>query len=180
MSWLAKMGSAAAPLLAHWRLVAELALIAMIIALKLSLVGEQLHSAKLDRRIAETVAAYREMQAAVKARTAIAQAQDAAHAARIERDQTIVSKETVSAYQSEIAALRRRAAERMRAAAAAADPGGRRGAAVPGPPEPAGGADGAAGEDGLPAQDALTASEIALRLKALQDWVRRQAGVQRE
>lgn len=46
-------------------------------------------------------------------------------------------------------------------------------------PHAARGADGAAGEDRLSDGDALIASEIALRLKALQQWVRAQEGVER-
>jgi hypothetical protein len=51
---------------------------------------------------------------------------------------------------------------------------------MPGFPNAPSGADVASGKGGLPAEDALIASEIALRLKALQEWVRGQSLVERD
>ena len=117
----------------------------------------------------------------VRAAAEKARADDAAHARRIERDQHRISKEVSSDYQDQLVDLRRRYhALRLRLGKADADPGGAGGAAMPGFSGPSPGSDGAAGQDRLPAEDALAASEIALRLKALQDWVTGQLGVERE
>ena len=121
---------------------------------------------------------------AVRRATALAQARDAANAARAERDQIRVSQEVNDAYHAQLADLRRRHdALRVRSGATGADSGGGAVAPVPGIPDSPGGTDDPAGEAGLPTTggtgleeaDALIASEQALRLKALQEWVRRQS-----
>ena len=142
-------------------------------------VAKRVAHAEVERECAIRFVRSGRERAEMRARTAVAQAQDAGHAARVERDQEIVSRETVSDYQKDIDRLRRRSTERMRAAAAGADPGGGGDTDMPGLPKPAGGADGAAGENRLPAEDALIASEIALRLRALQSWARAQEEVDR-
>jgi hypothetical protein len=119
-------------------------------------------------------------RATVVNRTAQARAEDAAHAARVERDQDQVSMEVSDDYQRQVADLRRRYdALRMHTAAAAADRSGGTGTAVPEIPDAASDTDGPAREDGLPPDDALIASEQALRLQALQQWVRGQTEVER-
>ena len=163
----------------NWKLALIGVLLVTTGLLKLSLAGERRHSARIQQRLTETAATFERFKAEVAARTALARTQDEAHARRVERDQILVSQETLSAYQKQIAALRARAAQRLHGAAAAADPGRGRDARMPGFSHAAGGTDGAAGEDRLPDNDALIASEIALRLKALQEWVRRQEKVER-
>lgn len=123
---------------------------------------------------------------AVRRATALAQAQDAANSARAERDQIRISQEVNDAYLVQLADLRRRHdALRVRSGAAGADSGGGADAPVPNVSNSPGGTDDPAGEAGLsPARgigfgraDALIASEQALRLKALQEWVRGQSRV---
>jgi hypothetical protein len=164
---------------AYWRAALAIAIAGYIGLLYLRLGEERLHAAKLAARVGEASRLLEHERAEVRARTATAQAQDAAHAARVERDQIVVSRETLRDYQTQIAALRVRAAQRMRTDAGGprTDNSGWREAGVPRLPDAAVGADGAAGEDGLPANDALIASEIAVRLKALQAWVRGQEAV---
>ena len=157
-----------------WKNVALALLLAVIVTLKLSLAAEQRHSARLQLRLAETDAAYERFKADVAAKTALAKAQDAARVSRVERDQMLINQERLNAYQKDIAALRARAAQRLRDGQAAADSGRGRDASMPGLSGAAGGAHGAAGEVGLSDDDALIASEIALRLKALQQWVQAQ------
>lgn len=114
-----------------------------------------------------------------------AKASDQANVIRVERTQTQVNEETSNDYQKKLADLRRRAdALRLRRPATAANPGGGGKPRVSGVPDAAGGPDGASGENGFPdgrldAADALIASEQALRLQALQEWVRRQAAIDR-
>ncbi len=137
----------------------------------------------LERRTGQleaTKAAYAQFVADVKAKTELARISDAANKARVERDQIQVTQEISSDYQNDLAALRRRYDERVRAAAAKANPGGSGIPAVPGVPGTAAGPDGSAPEAGLPLADALIASEQAVQLKALQEWVRGQAAVPRE
>ena len=173
------IGPMAIALARSWKTVALGILLAAIVMLKLNLAGEQRHFAKLQLRLTETNAAFERFKVEVAARTELAHAQDAARAIRVERDQILISQESLSAYQKDIAALRVRAAERLRDAEAAADSGRGGSAAMPGLSGAAAGVDGAAGDDGLSGGDALIASEIALRLQALQQWVSEQQRVAR-
>ena len=133
------------------------------------------------QQVSDEKAAHRLTIANVRAAAEKARADDAAHARRVERDQTNVSEEVSRDYQDQLVDLRRRYnALRLRLGKAPADPGGAGGAAVPGLSGSSARSDGAAGQDGLPAEDALAASEIALRLKALQLWVTGQLSVERE
>jgi hypothetical protein len=133
------------------------------------------------QQIREEKAAHKLTIANVRAAAEKARADDAAHARRVERDQTNVSEEVSRDYQDQLVDLRRRYhALRMRLGKAPADTGTAGGEAVPGLSGSSRRSDGAAGQDGLPAEDALAASEIALRLKALQEWISGQLGVERE
>lgn len=160
----------------RWQIAAGLALLTIIIFLKLSLASEQVHSAKLASRLAETAHAFAAFRGEVASRTALARAQDEAKARRIERNQMSISQEALGAYQKEIADLRARAdARRVQPdRSAALNIGGSGDTRLPGVSQPTPGIDGAAGEDGLSESDQLIASEIAVRLLALQNWIRRQ------
>lgn len=173
------IGTAATFIPRYWKLALIAVLLATIAILKLSLAGEQRHATKLQHQLRETIAADDRFKAEVAAKTALASAQDEAHAHRVERDQTLITQETVNAYQREIAALRARAAQRLRSGTSAANPSGRAAAPMPGFPEAAGRPDGATGENGLPEADRLIASEVAVRLRSLQEWVRKQEQVER-
>ncbi|MGE5722448.1 MAG: hypothetical protein ACM3YM_08290 [Sphingomonadales bacterium] len=166
--------------LRRWR---ESAIGALLIALALLWFGKnaaERHVRDIEGRLRDAAATLAREREEVRSRTALAKAEDAARAARVERDQSRVSQEVSNDFQKQLADLRRRDdALRLSRRAAAADSGGGGGAPVPGLPDAARGADGPAGQDGLPAADALIASEQALRLKALQDWVRGQAGIER-
>jgi hypothetical protein len=162
----------------HWRAALLLVIAAYTGLLHLRLAEEKAHGAKLQVRLGEASALIERERADVRARTAAAQAQDAVHFARVERDQAIVSKETASDYHKQIAALRA-AAQRLRAASPSTGASGGGGTDMPGLSDSATGADGAAGKDRLPADDALIASEIAVRLMALQAWVSRQHAASR-
>lgn len=133
------------------------------------------------RQTRDEKAAHQLTIANVKAAAEKARADDAAHARRVERDQNNVSQEVSRDYQEQLVDLRRRYhALRLRLGKTPAHPGGAAGEAVPGLPGSSSRSDGSAGQDRLPAEDALTASEIALRLKALQDWIAGQLGVERD
>lgn len=126
-----------------------------------------------------TVAGYR--AAAEAARKA-----DATKADRIRREQARINERTADDFEKRISDARARAAtldaDRLQRppTSATADPGGGRATAMPRlSPAPFATAQ-SPGQSGLPAADALIATEQAIQLDELIEWVRRQAGVQRE
>ena len=139
---------------------------------------DHLRAAHLKQYQAEH-AAYVQFQADVKAKTELARIADAAHKAEVERDQNKVTMEVSNDYQAQLADLRRRYAALQLRNNAKANSGGGRSSAMPGVPNTASGADDTAPQAGLPPEDALIASEQALQLKGLQDWVRGQEAVER-
>jgi hypothetical protein len=168
-------------LIRFWREGAIALLVLACGAQELRVRGLKLQLQVSRQQVREEQAAHALTIANVRAGAEKARADDAAHARRVERDQNHVSEEVSRDYQNELVDLRRRyLALRLRIGKAAADPGGGGAAAVPGLSGSSAGPDGAAGEDRLPAEDAFAASEIALRLKALQDWVTGQLGVERD
>jgi hypothetical protein len=168
-------------LLRFWR---EGVMVALVLALGLALLakaGESRRADKWQARARAEIAAHKLTIAHVRAAAEKARADDAAHARRVERDQSKVSEEVSRDYQKDLADLRRRYdALRVRLGKTQANPGGTGSAPLPCLPGAAGGPDGAACQEGLPSEDALIASEIALRLEALQRWVTGQLGVERD
>lgn len=120
---------------------------------------------------ASTVANYR--AAAEQARAA-----DAANVARVKAKQAAINERTAHAYEARIAAARAHADRLRQPGAAQANSSGGGTAPVPGISPASGGAAQAAGEDGLSPDDALTATEQAIQLDELIQWVRRQADVE--
>ena len=168
-------------LLRFWREGAMAVLALMLGLALLAKAGEARRADKWQARARAEIAAHTLTIANVRAAAEKARADDAAHARRVERDQSKVSEEVSRDYQEQLLALRRRYdALRVRLGKTPANPGGAGSAPVPCVPGSSGRSDGAACQDGLPAENALIASEIALRLKALQDWVTGQLGVERE
>jgi hypothetical protein len=118
--------------------------------------------------LAGTVANYR--AAADEAR-----ATDKANAERVATEQRQINERTAHDYETRLAAARLSARRlRVEAASAAADSGHRGIPPVPGLPASAAGAAEAAGEDRLPRSDALTATEQAIQLDELIEWVKAQ------
>jgi hypothetical protein len=119
---------------------------------------------------AATVANYR--AAAERARAA-----DQANADRVAAEQRAINERTANDYEARLAAARA-AAERLRLQSqTAADSGDGGRAPVPGLSAAALSAPRAAGQDRLPQSDRLTATEQAIQLDELIEWVRAQAGV---
>ena len=170
-------------IMAALRLWREGVIGALLIALALLWIGKGMterQNGRLKSELSQAETLIEQERALARSRAAQAKAEDQAHAARVERGQDHVSQEVSNDYQTRLDDLRRRYdALRLHAAAPAADPNGGGAKAMPPIPVAARGADGAAGEDGLSDGDALIASEQALRLKALQDWVRGQESVER-
>jgi len=120
---------------------------------------------------ATTVANYR--SAADQARAA-----DQANVSRVAAEQRGINERTADEYETRLTAARADAAQRLRLnPEAAADPGAGRGASMPSLSATAGGSPQTAGEDGLPTSEALTATEQAIQLDELIEWVKAQAAV---
>ena len=131
---------------------------------------EQLYRGE-QAAFAGTVANYR---AAAKA----ARAADKAAAERVAAEQRAISERTNDAFQHRLADARTRAERlRLECPAAATDSGPRGIAAMPGLPAAAGRPAQAAAQDGLSPEDRLIATEQAIQLDELINWVRAQASV---
>lgn len=117
------------------------------------------------------------LQAEVSRRTAEAQAADLAHAREIEAAQSKVSNEVSHDYQKRLAVVRARYQRLRTAPQGAADC--RDGTDLSGIPDPASGPDAAAPGNRLPCSQALTATEQAMQLEALQNWLSEQQKVAR-
>ncbi|HEU5482166.1 MAG TPA: hypothetical protein VFU80_03605 [Sphingomicrobium sp.] len=107
-----------------------------------------------------------------------ARRQDAENLARVKAEQAAINERTENDFQSRIAAARA-TAERLRRDAGSAPADRRAGgtARVPGLPAAANGASQGAGENGLSDTERLIATEQAIQLDELINWVRRQAAV---
>lgn len=105
-----------------------------------------------------------------------ARADDRANAVRVIATQQSINRSSLDDYQARLADLRARA-DSVRQAASAGDRSHAGGPAVPGISTAPGGTDAAADQDRLPAEDALTASEQAIQLDALINWVRAQSSI---
>ncbi len=120
-----------------------------------------------------TVANYR--SAADAARTA-----DEANAKRVASEQRAINERTIDEYKARLDDARARAEQlRREGETSAADHRGGRSAPMPGLPAPAGGPPEASGENRLPPADALTATEQAIQLDELIEWVKGQAAIDR-
>jgi hypothetical protein len=114
--------------------------------------------------------------------SAEAERQAEANVARVTAEQERITDATLADYRADRAALLARF-DRLRAGAAAADPRRADPAGLPGAGNAPGRAAAPAGEDRLPSagalslDDALIASEQALQLNALIDWVEAQSAV---
>jgi hypothetical protein len=113
---------------------------------------------------AATIANYR--AAADQARRA-----DAANAARVKAEQAAINQRSKHDFQTRIAAARAADQRLRRNQGAAADRGGGRAAPLPGLSAAAGRAAEATGEDRLSDQERLIATEQAIQLDALIQWV---------
>jgi len=115
----------------------------------------------------------------VRIATERARAADRANAERVEAAQGQINERIANDFQARLADARARADRLRGATTAASDPGGGRSTPVPGLPGSAPGTPQTAGEDRLPDAERLIATEQAIQLEALIDWVRAQAEVER-
>lgn len=161
-------------ILRYWR---EALFSAVVIPLAFGfwLRGERLDAEKAAHKL--TKAAFEQQVSDYRTayQTAVAEAQAAAR--KVEADQERITHEVSADYQSRLADVR---ARYQRLLAKTEADSGRAGAPdLPGVSASAGGPDAAAACAGLPLAARLVATEQAIQLDALQDWIRRQAGVER-
>ena len=158
--------------------------IAVALCLSLLLLLQKAETRRWRDRSVENERLYRAEQAALAGtianyRTAadVARAADRAIADRVAAEQSAINERTAHDYEARIAAARA-VAQRLRGGASSeADPGPRGNADLPGLSATPGRLAQGAGEDRLPATDALIATEQAIQLDELIDWVREQHGV---
>lgn len=140
-------------------------------------------AAKVEARadLAAEQAAHRQSALGWQLATAMATALDLANKIAVERRQAEESRRIADDFEARIADARARAAASgVRGQAAAADQGGRGSAPVPGVPDTARGADAPACQAGLSPADALIATEQAIQLDELINWVITQSRIPRE
>lgn len=155
----------------NWLPIALVAVAAYIGLLHLQLAGEKIHSAKVETRLRETNAALVKLESDTRAKTALAQAQDAAHAKAVEARDLKRAMETNDALRKDIASVRARLADRMRAGTATADPGRGGGSAVPPSSSSAPSLAGAGGGAFIPTDDLRICAENTLKAKAARDFL---------
>ncbi|QDH35833.1 hypothetical protein [Porphyrobacter sp. YT40] len=171
-------------LLADWR-NAVIAALAVFAAFHQFILNPRMSAlvAQLQTSLTAEQAAHLGTVNAFLAASAQAQADAEANAARVRAEQETITHAKLADYRADLAALRARF-ERLRARdAAATDPRRADPAGLPQLPATPGRADAAPAQDRLPAaralslDDALIASEQALQLQALIDWVAAQSAV---
>ena len=134
-------------------------------------------SAEFEQRYRSEQASFATTVADYRAAADRARAADLANAARVASERKAVNERTINDYEARLADVRARA-ERLRIEpGTAADPGAGRDAAMPGVPAAAAGAAQGAGQDRLSDSDRLTATEQAIQLDALIEWVKAQSAV---
>jgi hypothetical protein len=161
-------------------LAVSLGLAVLLVVQKIDARHWQKQSAQFERLYRTSETAFAETVADYRAAAERARAADEANLARVTARQRAITERTEDEFEARLADARARA-ERMRveASRAAADPGGRAVAPMSGLPAAARGAAQAAGQDGLSRRDRLTATEQAIQLDELIEWVRAQAKVDR-
>ncbi|RIA44062.1 hypothetical protein DFR49_2298 [Hephaestia caeni] len=163
-----------------WALLLRYWWAAPIAALAIALFVTRGTLADRTQDLADERAAHQQTVASYWAAATEASRKDAANRQRVDAEQNRISKEITDDYEARIADVRARAERLRRDAEARA--GDRADAPVPAAGAAAGGADEAACEDRLPAaglglDDALVATEQAIQLDELINWVEAQARV---
>lgn len=172
-------------LLADWRNIAAAGFsLALAWTLLVTVPGLRANLAATETSLAAEQAAHLGTVNAFLAASEQAQKDAEANAQRVAREQEIITDAKLAEYRADLGDLRARF-DRLRRArdAAQINPGRADAAGLPGLPAAAGRIDAPAGQAGFPAaggltlDDALIASEQALQLQALIDWVAAQSAV---
>lgn len=163
------------PLIArHWR---EIAIGSLLITLAAVCWyrGERIET--LEAKLAAEQSRYEQQVSDYRAayQTAVANAHAAARFVEVQQER--ITHEVSADYQARLADVRARYSRLLAEANADSRDAGK--TDLPGVPDAASGADGTAAHCGLSLETRLVASEQALRLQALQDWLRGQVAVER-
>jgi hypothetical protein len=151
-----------------------LTLLVMLTVQKLEAVHWKKQSDKFEQLYQQEQAAFATTVANARTAADQARAADKANTQRVAGEQRTINERTANEFESRIAAARAEL-ERLRVdSQAATDPSLRRSPPMPRLSVAAGDAAEAAGEDRLPPSDALTATEQAIQLDELIQWVREQ------
>jgi len=138
--------------------------------------GEQLDAEKAAHKL--TTAAFKQQVSDYRAAYNKARADALAAARDVETQQERITHEVSADYQARLADVRARYSRLL--AQANADSRDTGASDLPGVSDTAGGADEGSAYCGLSLETRLVASEQALQLQALQDWLRGQVGIVRE
>ena len=165
----------------HWQGIAGIAvalvLLAMVTVQKLDAVRWQKESARFETLYRDEQAAFAVTVANARTAADAARAADRANADRVAAAQRTINERVSSDLEARLNAARAHADRLRLDPQGSADPGAGRNAPVPGLPAAPGNLAQGASEDRLPAPDALTATEQAIQLDELINWVRAQANV---
>jgi type IV secretory pathway VirJ component len=159
--------------------------IAVALALAILLVVQKAETGHWKKESGQFEQLYQEQQSALattvsnyRAAAGQAEAADRANAQRVAAEQQTINERTSNDFEARLAAARA-LAQRLRGqtASAAADPGRRGATPVPARPASTGGPAQAARQDRLPLPDAELATEQAIQLDELIEWVKAQHAV---
>jgi hypothetical protein len=153
-----------------------LGLVAVCVALIVALRISHAETRAAEDRATAANEAHRATIALYQAAQASAARIQSENIERVRAEQQEITDEVVTDYRARVADARARY-DRLRAARTPTARSDASGAPLPGIPDPAVGVDGTPGAGGLSDAERLTATETALRLTALQEWVRQQASV---
>jgi signal transduction histidine kinase len=167
--------------LLNWQGAAGIAvaftLLIMLTVQKLDAVHWKKQSATFEQLYQKEQAAFALTVANARAAADVARADDKANADRVAAEQRAINERAAHDYETRLAAARA-AAERLRlGTATTADSRAGRGSSMPGLPASPDGAAQGADQDQFSRSDRLTATEQAIQLDELINWVRQQAGV---
>ncbi len=145
-----------------------------MVVLSLLLAGEKIHSAKLQTALITCNKTLENERQQVRDKTAVAKADDAAHAAKVEAHDTKIQMENNDAIRDRIGRARTALSLRNQPAAPARSGGE---APVSSPPQPPSSADGAGGASELSAADKLICVTNTLKAEGWQDWQKAVASI---
>jgi hypothetical protein len=172
--------------LLNWQGIAGIAvafsLLVMLTVQKLEAVHWKKQSESFEHLYHQEQEAFAATLANTRAAAQSARAADQANSARVAAEQSAITERTMNDFEARLAAARADAAKLNAGGLrvqpeAAADSGPRRNAPLPGFPVATSRAAQVAGKNGLPQDDRLIATEQAIQLDELVNWVRAQAKV---
>jgi hypothetical protein len=158
-------------------LAGALALSILLVMQKLETRHWEKQSASFEQLYHQEQSAFATTVASYRAAAELARAADQANVARVVADQSAINERTANDYEGRLAAARAEYQRLRLQPDAAEDPGLGRSAPLPSLSTAARSPAQTAGQDRLPQSDALIATEQAIQLDELINWVKAQAAV---